>query len=381
MKAAMPTTDSPRVIVFGTYDTKASPRVQVLIDGLRAHDITVIECNSPLGVNTAARVAMLKQPWRLPLLVWRLMKAWSQLIRKSRHMPHADMVLVGHLGLFDIRLARWLFRQTPIALDYMISGAGTAKDRGVQKGLKTRLIQWLDAAALKRSNIVIVDTEEHLDALPAKYKHKGLVVYVGAPSDWFSSVLTHPRLAVNTPLKAVFFGLFTPLQGTTVIADALTKVTQPIEVTFVGGGQDEQEVREIMQQAPKHVTLTWLSWVESAKLPEFVTSHDVCLGIFGTTEKAQNVVPNKNYQGAAVGCVVVTSDTPPQRRVLTDGAVFVPAGDATALAAALDRLATHPDEVQQYQQAAFARAQAAFTPGKVITPLIDRIQRKDKETA
>ena len=44
-----------------------------------------------------------------------------------------------------------------------------------------------------------------------------------------------------------------------------------------------------------------------------VASHDVCLGIFGDTDKALSVVPTKVYQGAAAGCAVVTSDTAPHR--------------------------------------------------------------------
>ena len=45
------------------------------------------------------------------------------------------------------------------------------------------------------------------------------------------------------------------------------------------------------------------------------------------------------YKGIAAGCVVVTSDTPPQRRILGGGARFVEPGDALALADALQALA------------------------------------------
>ena len=73
----------------------------------------------------------------------------------------------------------------------------------------------------------------------------------------------------------------------------------------------------------------------AANLPALVAGHDVCLGIFGTGDKALRVVPNKVFQGAAAGCAIVTSDTAPQRRALGDAAVLVPPGDPEALAAAL----------------------------------------------
>ena len=45
----------------------------------------------------------------------------------------------------------------------------------------------------------------------------------------------------------------------------------------------------------------------AADLPALVAGHDVCLGIFGTGDKALRVVPNKVFQGAAAGCAIVTS--------------------------------------------------------------------------
>ena len=89
----------------------------------------------------------------------------------------------------------------------------------------------------------------------------------------------------------------------------------------------------------ENVRVSWIDWVDSEDLPDVVAAHDVCLGIFGTSGKARRVVPNKVYQGIAAGCVVVTSDTPPQRRILGGGARFVEPGDALALADALQALA------------------------------------------
>ena len=111
-----------------------------------------------------------------------------------------------------------------------------------------------------------------------------------------------------------------------------------IDVTLVGDGQDAKAVREALPSG-ESVRVSWIDWVDSEDLPDVVAGHDVCLGIFGTSGKARRVVPNKVYQGIAAGCVVVTSDTPPQRRILGGGARFVEPGDAPALANALQALA------------------------------------------
>jgi glycosyltransferase involved in cell wall biosynthesis len=95
----------------------------------------------------------------------------------------------------------------------------------------------------------------------------------------------------------------------------------------------------------------------------------VCLGIFGTTAKARNVVPTKVFQGAAAGCAIVTSDTAPQRGALADAAVYVPAGSADALAAALASLADDPDLLHRLRSAAARRAASEFTAAGVVNPL------------
>src|SRR5262249_30739236 len=63
------------------------------------------------------------------------------------------------------------------------------------------------------------------------------------------------------------------------------------------------------------------------------------LGIFGTSEKARRVIPNKVFQALACGAPVVTGDTPAMRELGDDAALLVPPGDADALAEAVRSLA------------------------------------------
>jgi glycosyltransferase involved in cell wall biosynthesis len=171
----------------------------------------------------------------------------------------------------------------------------------------------------------------------------------------------------------VFFGLFTPLQGAPVIGAALAALAgdeHPIEVTMIGAGQDLDETRSL---AAGNHRVHWLDWVDAADLPRMVAAHDVCLGIFGTGPKALRVVPNKVFQGAAAGCAVVTSDTPPQRRVLGDAALLVPAGDPAALAEALRFFAADRSRLAAATSAAAALADSSFTPAAVTAPLHERL--------
>jgi glycosyltransferase involved in cell wall biosynthesis len=377
-----------RVTVFGTYDAKAHPRVGIIADGLRAHGYEVQECNAPLGLDTAARVAILAQPWRVPVLLGTLARRWLRLIRTARRQPRPDVVLVGYLGHFDVRLARVLFRRTPIVLDHLIGASDTARDRQLSGGFRQVLLRAIDGGALRSADLVVVDTDEHLATLPADYRDRGVVVPVGAPRSWFDAALTQPSADGEAPegqgsdgqdpeaqsplpLRVLFFGLYTPLQGTPVIGQALARLTgSPIEATMIGKGQDAAEAR---QAAASNTAVRWLEWVGPDELPELVAAHDVCLGIFGTGPKALRVVPNKVFQGAAAGCAIVTSDTAPQRRALGDAALFVPPGDPQALAEALLRLAGDRAELRRARQAARRLALSSFSAEQIVRLLIKRL--------
>ncbi|NUP52785.1 MAG: glycosyltransferase [Catenulispora sp.] len=347
----------------------AHPRVGVIAEGLRAAGHEVRECNAPLGFDTAARVRMLAQPWRVPALGVRLARCWLRLARKALRGPRPDVVVVGYLGHFDVHLARLLFGRRRVVLDHLIGAADTARDRQVNRGLRQPLLRAVDAAALGSARVVVVDTEEHRETLPAKHRERAVVVPVGAPDEWFEQQ-PGPE---GGPLRVVFYGLFTPLQGTATIGAAIARLAgtgSPVEFTMVGGGQDKAET---VRAAAGADTVTWHDWIPAADLPRLVAGHDVCLGIFGTGPKALRVVPNKVYQGAAAGCAIVTSDTAPQRRALGAAACYVPPGDPEALAAALAELAGDPDRLRELRDAAAQAAREQFTPVRVVQPLLARL--------
>jgi glycosyltransferase involved in cell wall biosynthesis len=371
-----------RVILFGTYDTSTHPRIATLGEGLRDSGLEVAECNAPLGLDTAGRVAMLAQPWRVPALLVRMARRWAALARSARRMPPPDAVLVGYMGHFDVHLARLLFRGVPVILDHLVGASDTGRDRRLDGGPRQALLRLIDAAALRAADVVVVDTEEHLAALPGRHRRRAVAVPVGAPAAWFAagtSAAGEPAAGEPAasgmgpgPLRVVFYGLYTPLQGTPVIGAALSELAgTPIEVTMIGDGQDAAAARAA---AAANGAVRWLDWVPAADLPALVASHHVCLGIFGTGGKAQRVVPNKVFQGAAAGCAIVTSDTAPQRRTLGDAAVLVPPGDPEALAAALRRLAADPTELARLRREAARLAAGQFAPAQVVAPLLRRLQ-------
>ncbi|WP_255371600.1 glycosyltransferase [Cellulosimicrobium sp. CUA-896] len=312
---------------------------------------------------------MLQQPWRLPVLLLRLLGCWAELVvgarRTVRTHGRPEVVLVGYMGHFDVVLARVLFPRSTVVLDHLVFAGDTATDRGAA-GLKVRMLHLLDRLATRCADLVLTDTDEHRRML--RRPGRGVVVPVGAPQAWFDAAPAPVARHAGGSLRVVFFGLYTPLQGAPVIGAALAAAVAagaPIQVTMVGTGQDLPATRRAMEGLGD---VTWLEWVEPADLPALVASHDVCLGIFSSTPKGLRVVPNKVYQGLAAGCVVVTSDTRPQRDLLGEHVELVPPADPDALAARLVRLAESSDLAAARERATAGRA--SITPEVVVEPLL-----------
>ena len=369
-----------RVLLFGTFDEAAHPRTRVLREGLVERGVDVDVVNVPLPLSTADRVRLLERPAGLPRLVVALLRCWLGLLRGwwrlRRDAVVPDAVLVGYLGHFDVVLARLLFPRTLVVLDYLVSAADTARDRRARGRLRLAVLDGLDRLACRCADVVLVDTEESVATVPPPARAKAAAVPVGASSQWFA---VPPDDRPPGPLRVVFYGLFTPLQGAPVLTAALAALVRTgtaVEATLVGDGQD----RPAAEAAAPATGVTWVDWVAPAELPALVAAHDVCIGIVGATPKALRVVPNKAYQGAAAGCLVVTGDTPPQRRHLPPQTVFVSPGDPAALAAALASL-PDPGGLLARRRESHAAALATIGPAACAGALLAAVERARQSRA
>jgi glycosyltransferase involved in cell wall biosynthesis len=171
----------------------------------------------------------------------------------------------------------------------------------------------------------------------------------------------------------LFYGKLAPLHGVTTVLQAARRPGTP-PVRLIGDGQLGDWLGDELSRDPPH-GLEHVPWVPYERLGGEVAAASVCLGIFGTSEKAARVVPNKVFQAMAVGRPIVTADTPGAREVLTherDG-LLVPAGDARALADALTRLAGSAELRRRLGEAARQRYLEVAQPRVVARRLLDAL--------
>jgi glycosyltransferase involved in cell wall biosynthesis len=107
-----------------------------------------------------------------------------------------------------------------------------------------------------------------------------------------------------------------------------------------------------------------------------VARADVALGIFGRTDKAGRVVPNKVYQTLALGKALISGDTPAIRDAFTPGEhlLTVPTGDPQTLAEAITALVDNPARREKLGRVGRSRVEAAYSEKALGARLLEIIR-------
>lgn len=366
------------VAYFGTYDP-AYPRNAVLIQGLREHGIEVHEFRAPLPPLSAAEMT---GAGGVAHLAAGVAAAHVRLMMQHRRRLDIDAVIVGYPGHFLAPFGRLLaaVRRAWLVFDPLVSLWDTfAGDRGLVRagGAKATAARTLDVAALRVADLVLADTREHAAYFEAEFRvprQRLVVVPVGALPEPQASGAAR-RLGKDEPLTVFQYGKWSPMHGAdTVLAAADLLRDERLRFVLAGEGQLSAELRDIIASR-KLTNVQWLGALPTRELRVRTVAADVCLGVFGRSQKAARVVPNKVYDGLACGRPVVTADTAGARELLRDGetALLTPAGDAAALAAALRRLQAD-DERARLGEAGLALYGRALTPSAVAGGLLTALE-------
>jgi glycosyltransferase involved in cell wall biosynthesis len=318
-----------RVLYFGTYE-RDYPRNAQVIAALRGAGAEVRERHVSVweedthkwraGVGTAARLVL----------------AEARLFRRPREK--FDALIVGYPGHLDLLAARRVAAGRPIVFNPLVSLYDTFvadRRRFGSSSPAGRALKAIDRWALRRADLVVADTRANADFLAdlaGLPQDEIEVCFVGAEERVFGSGWKPVQ-----PFHALFVGKLIPLHGVATVLEA-ARIAGDLRFRIVGSGQLEA----LLRRRPPNVE--HVPWVEYERLSQELHRAGCALGVFGTSEKASRVIPNKVFQALACGVPVVTADTPGARELLVDdeSALLVPPGDARALAAAVRRLAEDP---------------------------------------
>lgn len=361
-----------RAVFWGTYDL-GKPRLPILLEGLRRNGVEVIECHADpwQGVADKSQISGLRR--RLGYLA-RWLAAYPRLLWRYLRLEAHDVVVIGYLGQIDVLLLWPLarLRGVPVVWDVLLSLYNTVvEERGLvgprhPLALLLRALEWLGLRAADHLVFVTAAQEAYFRRTFGLRAARTHALFVGAETAPFP---LRPRTAAppaDQPVRVLFYGQFIPLHGAEVIVRAAQELRdEPFEWVVIGKGQEEQRIRRLLDEKPV-AALTWFPWVQYEELAGWIHRSDVCLGIFGESDNAAMVIPNKVYQVIAAGTPLITRDAPALRELIDGeepGLYLVPAGDPGALVDALRRF--RGERAALAGQDLFAELRARITPQAV----------------
>lgn len=339
-----------RVVFWGTYDL-GKPRVRLLLRGARSVGIEVIECHSHVWKDVRDKSQLPGLRTKI-LYILHLLSAYPSLVWRYFFLPPHDAVIIGYMGHLDVIII-WPFsrlRNVPVIWDAFLSLYDTVvNDRQIvsKSSPMARLLYFLEFVACKTADKIFLDTKAHACYFEQLFKlPPGSVghVLVGAETNIFT--VSKDTIFENSKEKhftVLFYGQFIPLHGIDIIIEAAKKVEllgEAIQWKIIGQGQEEKHIDKLINDLEVK-SIERILWVPYDQLAKLIKESNICLGIFGTSEKTKRVIPNKVYQILAVSRPLITGHTPAICELLekipnvSSYIHLIPCGDADALASSV----------------------------------------------
>ena len=348
-----------KICYFGIYSSNYT-RNKVNINGLRENGVEVIECNVQTGG--------LKKYWDLFRKHWPLRNVY-------------DIMIVGFNGHTIVPLA-WLITRFPrkkLIFDAFISTYDSnifdrkKYSRHSLMALKYWFIDWMSC---NLADLVLMDADAHAEYISKTFhiprrKVKGL--FVGCTDD---VMYPRPQHKTTTDFIVHFHGTYIPAQGIPYIIHAAKLLDgKGVQFNIIGKLETYKESTDLARQL-NIKNINFYNYMPYDKLAEQMAMADVCLGMFGATDKAMRTGAFKVVEGMAMKKPVITAETPAMREFLTDrkDVLFCKSADSQNLADKIIELKNNIDLRNAIAENGYKLYLERFTPKAIGRDLINLIK-------
>jgi glycosyltransferase involved in cell wall biosynthesis len=342
------------ICYFGHYDTDY-PRHRVLKKALRRAGAEIAEVNDhSLGLV-------------------RYLKLFTKSLR-----CHFDLMIVAFPGHTDMPVARLVcsLKRAPLIFDALISlyESEVLDRQNVRpETLAAKKMYWIDKIACQLADITLLDCQASISNFVEVFRlreKKFRRLWVGADDD----ILNPSFYDLEKSSFTVFFtGSFIPLLG--IAAKILVQRGEDVQFLIVGAGQTFSGIADLVSDLGV-CSVQFAGRAPFEELSMLMSQAHLCLGIFGTSVKAQHGIPNKVFFALATKRPVVTGDTPAMREIFAHGENIwlCPVGHAAALADAITELKQRPDLRAKIAQKGYELFLREFSIDAIKTDIVAIVQ-------
>ena len=238
----------------------------------------------------------------------------SLIIFKTK-VSDVDVIYVPYLSLFPLFFFSFYPKIIPhpkIIADGLISIYDTVvNDRKIlsKRNIISKILWHMEKRSFDCADVIVVDTDANAFFYSKIFKIKR-IKFKQIPLCIDESIFNITKKDNHKDyLNVLFAGGFIPLQGVHVIVEAayLLKKDNSVKFHLIGNGQEAACITEYITK--HNLDITWTKeWISIEDLAKEYYNADICLGIFGHSDKRGRVWPFKNYNAMATGTPVISSN-------------------------------------------------------------------------
>lgn len=369
------------ICFFGTYDQTYTSNMLTLT-GLRANGAKITEVNAHIKVTVLNQKDQMGW-WPLLKRIFKKYRILKVIAQNWSVFPTVDVIYVGYPGHFDVLFAYVLgkiFNKKVVFNPLLIFYIGFVEEQKILKkdSILGKLAKWGESLIYKMVDLAIADTP---------YQESFLINHFGVPTEKIKTVpigaddtvykYTPYTNTKSKKLNIMYYGLYSPIHGVPYLMEAARRLKKNKDIVFtmVGNGQTFPAAYEFAQEHKLDNVKFYHNTPESEHVGILQTA-DVFLGFLENHPTVERVIPNKVYQGLALGRTVLTADAPVIRSVFKNGEniITINPADVDDLVAALEKLSENPKLRTDVAENGYALYQKNFTSKAVGKQLIDYME-------
>jgi len=282
-----------KVCFFGTY--VPGHMNSILRKKLEMQGVEVLECQEDVHRN-----------------IFSILKAYLKLISKHRKLNYDVMIIPLWRGTIALPLAKIISRKPILYYAYVSPYETFVNDRKTVKpnSLKAKFIYQVEKMGWRLTNMIIKESNAEIDYFTKQFKvdkKKFRRLFISADESKFTPC---EFKKTGDIFQVLFFGRFIPLHGVKIIIEAAKILSNKSDIKFelCGDGQTKKEMEKLALDY-NLTNVQFLGFVDDEVLLKKINESDICLGIFGQSEKASYVVTNKVYQILSSQKPLITMDS------------------------------------------------------------------------
>ena len=245
--------------------------------------------------------------------------------------------------------------------------------------------EWLERFLYRQADCVVVNSPGFIQHVTRRGAKRVELVPNGVDPAMFDPQRDGSAFRRQHNLTGKFIVLYAGAHGISndlevVIRTALLLKEKPnIRFVLIGDGKEKRNLRSSAQEGGLD-NLLFLPAVPKNQMAEALAASDACIAILKPIELYRTTYPNKVFDYMAAGRPVLLAIDGVIRQVIetSKSGVFVPPGDANALASAVEELANHPLQTKEMGMAGRQYVQQNFNRQQQADKLIHIVEELEK---